>query len=298
MGKETGIIYCCTNKINGKMYIGQTIATFIYRRKQHISAMNRGSSCNIHRAIRKYGEANFSWKILEENVLQEELNDLEMIYIDLFHTFTDGYNMNHGGGTSWGYVCTDETKRKISVANSGENNHWFGVKQSKEWCEEMSRLHKGKTVSAETRKKLSDVNKGENSPWWGKQHTDETKEKMRQSSLGRKASDETKRRIGLASKGRRHTEEAKRKMSETRSGEKNAFYGKHHTEEFLVTKRVAVNQLDLDGNFIKRWDSARRVLNELGICANSICAICKGKRNRVTAGGFKWEYADKERKKK
>ena len=45
-------------------------------------------------------------------------------------------------------------------------------------------------------------------------------------------------------------------MSESRSGEKNGMYGRHRTENEKenIRKKLSkpVNQLDLDGNFIKR----------------------------------------------
>lgn len=288
--KRMGIIYCATNKVNGKMYIGQTIKGLKKRRKEHIAKAHKDGSCAFHRAIQKYGEDSFSWKILEQNIPIEQLNDLEMVYIDLVESYLTGYNMTHGGETSFGYVCSEETKKKISIANSGENNYWFGRKHSPEFCKRISEVHTGKIVSEETRKKLSDANKGENSAWWGKEHTEETKEKIRQSRLGKKASEETKRRIGKASKGRKHSEESKKKMSEARTGNKNHFYGKHHSEETLKKARIPVNQFDLYGRLIKQWDSANSASLELGIAGGDICSVCRGNNGRKTAGGFMWAY--------
>ena len=47
-----------------------------------------------------------------------------------------------------------------------------------------------------------------------------------------------------------------------------------------------VNQYDLEGNFIKTWDSIALVKKELGI--NHISDCCNDKRNK--AGGFIWRY--------
>jgi group I intron endonuclease len=56
-------IYKITNKINGKVYIGQSIN--IERRwKEHISDKRKNSL--IHLAIEKYGEKNFNFEIIEE----------------------------------------------------------------------------------------------------------------------------------------------------------------------------------------------------------------------------------------
>lgn len=63
-------IYKITNKINGKIYIGQSIN--IERRwKEHIFD-NRKNSL-IHLAIIKYGKENFSFEVIEE-CNQKELN--------------------------------------------------------------------------------------------------------------------------------------------------------------------------------------------------------------------------------
>lgn len=51
-----------------------------------------------------------------------------------------------------------------------------------------------------------------------------------------------------------------------------------------------VNQYDLNGNFIKRWDSIVEALQCYGKHLK-ITDVCKKKKYCKTAGGFKWEYA-------
>ena len=53
---------------------------------------------------------------------------------------------------------------------------------------------------------------------------------------------------------------------------------------------VRVNQLSEDGRLIKRWNSMKEASDALGIFKSQICCCCKGKY--LTAGGFRWEYAD------
>lgn len=48
-----------------------------------------------------------------------------------------------------------------------------------------------------------------------------------------------------------------------------------------------VNQYDLDGNFIKTWDSMAEAGRACGAYCN-IYKVCTGKRNH--AGGYKWQY--------
>lgn len=51
-----------------------------------------------------------------------------------------------------------------------------------------------------------------------------------------------------------------------------------------------INQLSLDGKFIKQWESSMHIEKELGYKHGHIINCCKGKRK--TAYVFRWEYAD------
>ena len=62
--------------------------------------------------------------------------------------------------------------------------------------------------------------------------------------------------------------------------------GKQRQAEQIKKK---VDQYDLQGNFIKRWNGMIDVQNELGINRNNINSCCLNIRK--TAGGFVWKYA-------
>ena len=49
-----------------------------------------------------------------------------------------------------------------------------------------------------------------------------------------------------------------------------------------------VLQFTLDGEFIRKWDSAKDVERELGFNSSDLSKCCKGKKKSV--GGFKWRY--------
>ena len=92
-----GIIYCYTNKINNKKYIGQTINPKD-RFTKHKSAINNVSdneyNTPLHRAMRKYGYENFDYEILSEAKTIEELNKLEIYYIEKLNTsIPNGYKI-------------------------------------------------------------------------------------------------------------------------------------------------------------------------------------------------------------
>lgn len=83
---------------------------------------------------------------------------------------------------------------------------------------------------------------------------------------------------------------------EKMKGEGNHFYGKKHTEESLKLikmnhpLRKSINQLDLDGNLIKIWNSSHEIQKETGFHRAHIVSCCKKKKHFHTAYGFKWEF--------
>lgn len=62
------------------------------------------------------------------------------------------------------------------------------------------------------------------------------------------------------------------------------------TWQFAVEKsKIKVNQYDLDGNYIKTWDSFADIAKYFNLInASNIVACCKGKKK--TSYGYKWSY--------
>jgi group I intron endonuclease len=111
--KETGMyegyIYCITNKVNGKQYIGQTIRDIQTRFEEHLYTKNRKDKKHIvlYKAINKYGKVNFSisevCKYESESLdrMVEEINNYEIKYINIYNSIVpNGYNMTFGGDSS------------------------------------------------------------------------------------------------------------------------------------------------------------------------------------------------------
>lgn len=93
-----GVVYCGINTRNDKRYIGQTIRGLNTRKREHIAQSYSGSDLAFHQAIRKYGEEQFEWMVLDEACSQEELDDKECYWIEHYNTYYDGgYNMALGG---------------------------------------------------------------------------------------------------------------------------------------------------------------------------------------------------------
>lgn len=87
------------------------------------------------------------------------------------------------------------------------------------------------------------------------------------------------------------------------SYEYNAAYGnafstrvKHLLEGYAdgtIEKKMKkpVLQYDLDGNFIRRWDSAKEASEAMGLSITAISEVAREKPHRKTAAGFIWKYA-------
>jgi hypothetical protein len=129
----------------------------------------------------------------------------------------------------------------------------IGKKLSEETKRKISQANRGKKASNETKIKLSEARRGKKFP-----HTEETKDKIRLSKLAKK-----------------YSEEAKKNMSKAKSGENH-------------NRAKAINQYDLQGNFIRSWPYIKKAQEELGI--NHIDQVCLG--NRKTAGKYIWQYSN------
>lgn len=112
------IIYKFTNKLNGKSYIGQTVHTLAKRISGHMFGANNGSEILFARALRKYSLEGFTSEILDKATTLQELNDLEVFYIDKFNTNVcsggRGYNLTSGGQGMKDFRHDEETKDFIS----------------------------------------------------------------------------------------------------------------------------------------------------------------------------------------
>ena len=101
-----GIIYLAKNLINNKVYVGQTINSLTRRKSAHLlAAYSAKDNLYFHKAIKKYGEDSFEWKILKEFNLETKeelklaLNESEKFFITLYDSNSSekGYNLTSGG---------------------------------------------------------------------------------------------------------------------------------------------------------------------------------------------------------
>ena len=174
--KKEYIVYCHTNLLDNKEYIGIT--------KMHPAAKRWGKNGSqykgclyFYNAIQKYGWDNFSHEILFDNLTQQEAFDKEQELIKKYNTIDKnfGYNLLPGGqGPDKEAIqkmkeshkdkkLSEEHKKKISESlGQGVNNVNYGRKQTEK-----------------ARKNNSLAKSGQNHPNWGKHLKEETKEKIK-----------------------------------------------------------------------------------------------------------------------
>ena len=138
-----GYIYKIKNKIDNKIYIGQTIQDLENRWKDHLK---KNSNCRyLKSAFKKYGVDNFEFQLVCITV-DNCLDDMEIKYIEHYNCLVpNGYNLRLGGNSG---KHNEETKRKIGEALKNRYKNGLVHPQL------------GKHPSEETRKKLSEAKKG------------------------------------------------------------------------------------------------------------------------------------------
>lgn len=142
-------IYAIKNKINNKVYVGQTGQKFLRRFWHHQWKLKDNTHDNnyLQNAWNKYGDENFEFIVLQELVDKSLLDDYEIKYIDKYKNENKSYNMLLGGGGRRGYSMTEHTKKLV-----GEKNriHMLGTKHSEETKLKMSKARAGKHVDKKT----------------------------------------------------------------------------------------------------------------------------------------------------
>ena len=150
MYNDSGI-YCYKNRINGKLYIGQSVN--LKRRHKDFLSKSIYSGSYFQRAIDKYGKESFSYSVLTHCKISE-LNYYETFYIQRLKTYNPhyGYNLTTGGDSAFQRteLCKEkmrdawdtERRKEQSIKQKGCNNYNYGKKWSQEQKEKASKTKK------------------------------------------------------------------------------------------------------------------------------------------------------------
>ncbi len=289
-------IYAIKNRSNNKMYIGS--ACDIYKRwSEHKSWLESGlHNKKLQKAWNDYGSNNFIFIILEVISDSDMLLESEQSYINNFNTYENGYNANKKairtnkigkpvyqydsfGNFIKEYKSASEASRIVGVKTSG-------IVQS---CNK----NKLSAASYIWRYKEDILNKNNlsdeeliDSHWTPilqyDIHGNFIKE-WRSIIQAAKETNSNHDSITGACVGR----------NKTAGGfvwkyKNNNLYFDKISPEFDSRKRPVI-QFDLDGNFIKEWDSATSAAKDLNINRKYIFLICNGQNKRKTKK-FIWKW--------
>jgi group I intron endonuclease len=164
------IVYICTNRVNGKLYIGKTVRNLSHAKARHHQRAKfmwkYGVFSHFYTAIRKYGFTTFAWEVAYTGTSDEDIQAKERELIAKYQTMHPafGYNMTPGGDGGAGKSLSDRHKSKLSARYAGEGNPQYGKM-------------------------------GEAHPAWGNKHTQEAKDRIRAAHLGRKVTVETRAKL-------------------------------------------------------------------------------------------------------
>lgn len=186
-----GVIYKITNRVNRKIYIGQTTKSFnerypmsgvgierVYKYHEYHKSLNCYYNKHLYSAIKKYGFSSF--EVIEEFSVaysKEELDYLEDYYIQTYQSNVKEFGYNRKNGGSNGRLSEESIKKMIATkkkinsqltkeerikkfARFGASNPNFGKRRSENTRIKISESHKGKIISEEQREQIRNTLKG------------------------------------------------------------------------------------------------------------------------------------------
>lgn len=276
------VIYRITCVENGKFYIGSTINKK-QRWYKHRKQLRDGTHPNrsMLASWQKYGEAAFTFEVLEEVSHPTDLFAAEQKYLDEHagkdHCFNwslyAGAPMRGKSGAdtpNFGKTVPPEVRAKISAGTSGPRNAKWGI-----------------PVPEAQKQRIREANK--TNPWRGSKHTPEAIAKIAEASRGRPVSEETRAKRSAALKGREIPLEQRLRISKTLSGPGNFWYGKERPESFKEKIRKAVEAIEPDGT-VTRYVSIQALREVSGLKGPTINRALKS-GVALVRGPFKgWSF--------
>jgi len=180
-------------------YVGKTIRLLGERLRFHLYEARKGVKnhrCNWIRSLFSKGFLPISQLIgeVEGNGSREEIAWIKYFRDEGLNLVneTDGGEGTLGCRKGIGHIVSSETRAKLSVAEKGSRNHFFG-----------------KHHSPETLAKMSMALKGRRNPLFGKHRSPETRAKLSAANKGRRPSSEARAKMSVANKNWRNAKKSK-----------------------------------------------------------------------------------------
>lgn len=107
-------IYKITNKVNNKVYIGQSVRPIKKRFNRHINdAIRNKLDTHFARAIRKYGKDNFICEVIDTAKNQNDLTLKEQYWIQYYDSVKMGYNETDAISKCGGNTYASKTEEEL-----------------------------------------------------------------------------------------------------------------------------------------------------------------------------------------
>jgi group I intron endonuclease len=229
------VIYWIRNLENGKIYVGSTNNRYV-RWRTHRKKLRAGSHhCqHLQAAWNKYGEAAFSFEVVEKVLAESELQAAEDRWLEKLFGLRECYNVGRRSGAPW-----------------------RGIEKQKH-------PNYGRRMSEEQKAKLREITTRQwavADPRTGTKHSEKTRDKIKEKvqvavSEGRAGkfipSEETRAKMSASlkgnqnAKGHERSEEHRRKLSKANMGNR-AWLGRSHTEESRLKMGKAVVAVSPEG---------------------------------------------------
>lgn len=279
-------IYKFTSKSTNMSYIGQSIQ-IEQRYKQHINEAKTGDNSKWHQAIREQGIENFTFEILEE-CLPEQLNDREIYWINYYDSYNNGYNSTPGGQSKYFdpqaiYEAWDqglsplEISQKLNIGTTTVYNNLIGyANYDKREAKIRGGILASKNRNANNNSNSNNIYQydldGNYIKTWPS-----AKEIQRELSYSASY-------IGKCVSGKR--------LSAYNYQWKPYYKEKIEPYTNRIGKMQAVIQYDLQGNEIARYESIAAATKATQCDSSLLRRVCNNPE-KLTAGGYKWKWADR-----
>lgn len=296
--------FSCIYKLtspSGKIYIGQTQCLYDRVRRYRGGKFNK----YMKRAIEKYGSENIILEVLEKDVPLDNLDEREQFYLDTLQPFGDnGYNICREASTTRGRKRPPEEMIGLSNFNKtrvGELNHFYGKTHTEETKNRISKANSGKKRTKETIQKIIDNAHKK----CVKQIDVTTMEVIAEFGSAKEA----ERKTGIKSC---NISNVVNKIKNIKDGEVITYsaggYLWIYCDSELPSVKIEigrdsiykrVKQIDLKTKeIIAEFKSIQQASLETGICANTISKVARkikyiknGKEyESKSAGGYDWEF--------
>lgn len=299
-------IYKITNKVNGKIYIGQSI-DIIQRWNYHKSIPN-GGCVKLYNAMRKYGIDNFIFEI-EEICSQNDLDDKEIYYINKYNSHSSmGYNLTDGGSGGIGRKLNKKQRRRLSRGKGGESIMQFST--TGEFIKEFYSISEAENALKIPHENIIKVLNGQYKSAGGYVFVKKSLYNSEESYACKRdkdvrpvkqytldgifvreyenqliASDVTgicNATISAVCRGNN--------IHKTAGGYQWVFSGDEYRIRKIIPHERPVLQFDKNNNFIREYERVVDAAKSIGVTDGCIIGCCNGRQK--TSGGYIWKYKE------